>query len=215
MCARSRVAPLERVGDRASRDRAARRRRHVPAARSSRPAPARRRERNSPGSSRSPMRMPVRSARSPYAGPMPRLVVPMPPSVAARLARAVEGHVVGHDHVRGAADAELVGRDAALGEHLHLGDQRARIDDHAGADDRRDVRVEHAARHEVELEDLLADDDRVAGVVAALVADDDRHRLRQQVGCLALALVAPLQAADDCRRHLVRASLGGNCPGAG
>ena len=36
-----------------------------------------------------------------------------------------------------------------------------------------DVRVEHAARHELQREHLVADDDAVARVVAALVADDE------------------------------------------
>ena len=47
------------------------------------------------------------------------------------------------------------------------------------------------------LSDLVAEDDRVAGVVAALVADDDRDLLGEEVGRLALALVAPLEADHD------------------
>ncbi len=39
------------------------------------------------------------------------------------------------------------------------------------------------------------------GVVAALVADDDRDVLGEEVGGLALALVAPLEADDHGRRH--------------
>ena len=76
-----------------------------------------------------------------------------------------------------------------------------RVDHDAVADDRGDVRVEHARRRQPELEDLVAADDRVAGVVAALVADDHRHLLGQEVGRLALALVAPLQPDDHGRRH--------------
>ena len=86
-------------------------------------------------------------------------------------------------------------------EHGHLVEQRARVDHHAVADDRRDVRVEHAAGHQVELEHLVADDDGVAGVVAALVAHDERDRLGQQVGGLALAFVAPLEADDHGGWH--------------
>ena len=119
----------------------------------------------------------------------------------ARLGRAVEGDVVGHDDVRRAADADARGVDAALREHVHLADERARVDHDAVADDGRDVRVEHAAGHEVQLEDLVADDDGVAGVVAALVAHDHVDRLGEQVHGLALALVAPLQADDDAGRH--------------
>ena len=80
-------------------------------------------------------------------------------------------------------------------------EQRRRVDHDAVADDRGDVRVEHAGRDEVELEDLVPAHDRVAGVVAALVADDHRHLFGQEVGGLALPLVAPLEADDDGRRH--------------
>ena len=48
-----------------------------------------------------------------------------------------------------------------------------RVHDDAVADDRRDVRVQDAGRDEAQLVDLLADDDRVAGVVPALIADDE------------------------------------------
>src|SRR5688500_720926 len=44
----------------------------------------------------------------------------------------------------------------------------------------------------------------MAGVVAALVAHDHRDLLGQEVGRLALALVAPLEPDDDCRRHQQR-----------
>jgi hypothetical protein len=90
---------------------------------------------------------------------------------------------------------------ASRREHVELADQRRRVDDDAAPDDRGDVRVEHARWHEVELEDLVAADDGVAGVVAALVADDHRDLLGEEIGRLALALVAPLEAHDDGRRH--------------
>ena len=67
-----------------------------------------------------------------------------------------------------------------------------RTHDLAGEDPRREL---------AELERLAADDDRVPGVRAALVAADDVRLLRKQVDDLALALVAPLRADDDGRRH--------------
>ncbi len=54
----------------------------------------------------------------------------------------------------------------------------------------------------MEIEDLLAQHDRVTGVVATLVADDGRDVLGQGIGRLALAFVAPLQADDHCGGHL-------------
>ena len=47
-------------------------------------------------------------------------------------------------------------------------------------------------------------DHGVAGVVAALVADDHRDLLGQEVGRLALALVAPLEPDDHGSRHQAR-----------
>ena len=62
--------------------------------------------------------------------------------------------------------------------------------------------VEDAARDKVELEGVFADDDRVPGVVAALVAHDHRNLLGEEVGRLPLPFVAPLQADDHAGRHL-------------
>ena len=119
----------------------------------------------------------------------------------ARLGPAVQGRVVRHDHVRAVAHPHVGDVDAPRHEGVELPDQRCRIDDHAGTDDARDVRVQHAGRDEVELEDLVAEHDRVAGIVPALVAHGHGHLLGQEVGRLALALVAPLQAHDHGGRH--------------
>ena len=53
----------------------------------------------------------------------------------------------------------------------------------------------------MELELLAVADDRVAGVVAALEADDHVGLLGEQVGDLALALIAPLGADYDHAWH--------------
>ena len=76
-----------------------------------------------------------------------------------------------------------------------------RVDDHAVADDRGDVVVEDAARHQLEGEGLAVDHDGVPGVVAALVADDHLHLLGQEVGELALALITPLGPDDHGCGH--------------
>ena len=90
-------------------------------------------------------------------------------------------------------------------EHVELVDQHARVDHDAVADHGRHPRVQHAARHELQLEHLAVDDDRVAGVVPALVADDERGFLGEVVGEPTLALVAPL-GTDDHRAGHRRAS---------
>jgi hypothetical protein len=49
---------------------------------------------------------------------------------------------------------------------------------------------------QVQLELLVAANDRVAGVVAALEADDELGPLGEQIGHLSLPFVAPLGADD-------------------
>ncbi len=52
------------------------------------------------------------------------------------------------------------------------------------------------------LEGLAVDDDAVAGVVATLVAHDHVHLAGEEIGELALPLVAPLSSDHDGRRHV-------------
>ena len=117
------------------------------------------------------------------------------------LVALVEGHVVRHDHVRAAAHADLGHVDAASDEHVQLADERRGVDDDAVPDDGRDVRIHDAGRAELELHRLVAPHHRVAGVVAALVADHHRYLFREEVGRLAFAFVAPLEADDHRRGH--------------
>ena len=121
------------------------------------------------------------------------------------LGHAVELLVVRHDQVRVAADLQPAAVDSTPFEHVDLGDQHAGVDDHTVADERGDVPVEHAARHELQRERLAVHHDGVARVVAALVADDQLHLLGNEVGELALALVTPLRPHHDRRRHVARA----------
>ena len=83
-----------------------------------------------------------------------------------------------------------------------------RVDDHAVADDRRDMGIEDAAGHELEGEGFTVHNDPMPGVVAALVADDHGHLAGHEVRELALALIAPLRPDDDGRWH-------GTSPGSG
>ena len=53
----------------------------------------------------------------------------------------------------------------------------------------------------MQLVDLAADDQRMAGIVAALKARDHVRALAQPVDNLALAFVAPLGADHDDVRH--------------
>ena len=59
----------------------------------------------------------------------------------------------------------------------------------------------HAGRQQPELEGDAVDDQRVAGIVAALEAHDDVGLFGQPVDDLALALVAPLRPDDHHIGH--------------
>ena len=76
---------------------------------------------------------------------------------------------------------------------LDLGLQRPGIEHDAVADHRQRA-ADDARGQQRQLVGLVADDERVAGIVAALEADDDVGAARQPVDDLALALVAPLAA---------------------
>ena len=90
-------------------------------------------------------------------------------------------------------------------ERVELCEEDLRVDDDAVADDRRDRGVQDPARDQLEGELLAVDHDPVPGVVAALVADDDVHLLREEICELALALITPLGAHHDrCWHALLR-----------
>ena len=119
------------------------------------------------------------------------------------LRRPVEQHVVRHDQVRRARDAQAVDRDPALLQGVELAAQHPGVDDGPVADDAELARVEDPRRDQVQLERLAVAHDRVPGVVAALEPHHHVAALGEQVDDLALALVAPLGADDHCRGHRV------------
>ena len=112
------------------------------------------------------------------------------------LVRPVEVLVVGHDDVRVAGDLEVVGGDALLGEHVDLGQQDLGVNDAAVADHGVGALVHDAGGDLVERELLAVRDDGVAGVGTAGVAADDVKVAGDEVGDLALALVAPLSSHE-------------------
>ena len=96
-------------------------------------------------------------------------------------------------------DLEVVGRhrQALVGDLLDLLEEVPGIDHDAVADDRKLALAHHAGRQQGQLVGLVADDQRMAGIVAALETHHDLGALAQPVHDLALALVAPL-GADHC-----------------
>src|SRR6185295_14385306 len=117
------------------------------------------------------------------------------------LGQRVDLLVIGEDQMRVAAHEQPAAIDALCGQPVELGQEHGRIDHHTVADDRGDVVVEDAARHQLQGKRLASDDDRVPRVVPALVAHDDVHLLGDEVGELALALVTPLGTDHDRCGH--------------
>ena len=92
-------------------------------------------------------------------------------------------------------------RDAGRFQRLDLAQQRRRVDHQAVADHGLLPGTQNAARDQLEDELLLADENRVAGIVAALIARHDIEPFREEIDDLAFALVAPLGAEDDYVSH--------------
>ena len=114
---------------------------------------------------------------------------------------AVQQDVIRHDDVRSVGDEQLRFGHALLHEAVDLFDQlrdveRDAVAQHAGGPLGEDARGEH-----VQGEFAVLVLDGVAGVAAALKTDDDIGVLRQHIGDLAFAFVAPV-GADDRFNHV-------------
>jgi hypothetical protein len=109
--------------------------------------------------------------------------------------------VVGQDQVCIAGDGQTGAVDPLGGQHVDLGKQHDRIDHDTVADDRDDVVVEHTRGHQLQRERLTVDHQRVARVVAALVAHHHRHLLGEEVGELSFSFVTPLGSDHDRGWH--------------
>jgi len=117
------------------------------------------------------------------------------------LTGAVQIAVVGHDEVCVAADEESACGDVIGLKAVDLLEKHLGIDDAAIADHGRDVRVHDPAGDQMQLERAAGVHDRVPRVVATLVPHDIVEVVRDQVGDLALAFVAPLSAEKNDTGH--------------
>ena len=106
------------------------------------------------------------------------------------------------DDVGAVADRELrFDGNAGRRQGVDLLDQRRGIDDDAVADDGFHAVAQDAAGNQLENELLLADKNRVPGIVAALIARDDVEMLGKQVDNFAFAFIAPLSAKHNQITH--------------
>src|ERR1051326_8482168 len=90
--------------------------------------------------------------------------------------------------------------DALAHQSISFFEEGLRIDDHAVAQHARLSLVHNAGRQQMEDEGLIADLNRVTGVVAALIADLYVEPLGKQIYNLALSFITPL-GADDSNNH--------------
>ncbi|MCH8333547.1 signal recognition particle protein, partial [Candidatus Sumerlaeota bacterium] len=79
--------------------------------------------------------------------------------------------------------------------------QDDRIDHQTVADHALNARVEHAGGNEVQDRLFIVDDDRVAGIVPALITRHEIGLARDHIDDLPLALVAPLASNNNHQRH--------------
>ena len=108
----------------------------------------------------------------------------------------------GKQHVRAIADAQIGGdRDAGRFQSIDLAQQRGGVDDQAVADHGLLPGTQNAARDQFQNELLFADENRVAGIVPALIARHDVELFREEIDDFAFTLVAPLGAEDDYVSH--------------
>lgn len=127
----------------------------------------------------------------------------------------VDGDVVRSDQMGVAADQELGRVNASLVQALHLGEQDRRVDDDTVTDDRGTPRRQDSGGEEMQCVLLVAHDDRVAGIVAALVTHHIINGSTEEVGGLPLALVTPLSTEQHKCGHRRTPLPGGACPRSG
>ena len=107
----------------------------------------------------------------------------------------VEQHVIRHDHLC-AFRHHQARPDPFLMQGLGLLEKLSDVQRHAVSDDIDGVVVKHAARKLVQGEFPILIDDGVAGVAAALKADDYIRLGGEDVGDFSLPLITPVRAHD-------------------
>ena len=119
-----------------------------------------------------------------------------------RLERTVQIHVVRHDDVRVAGDAQVLGRHAVVLEHIDLFENHLGVHDAAVSDNSLLICIHDARGDLMQAVFLVAHHDGVACVVATGVAHNAIKIACDKVDDLAFALVAPLTSDQHGRRHL-------------
>lgn len=106
------------------------------------------------------------------------------------------------DDVNAIAEHQIPRRvDPALSQRIDLGQNRGRVEHHAGSDHVHHPRIENSTGNVMQFVNVLAHDDGMTGVGPALLADNDVKLRGQQIDELTLGLVAPLQSNHTRSRH--------------
>ena len=82
--------------------------------------------------------------------------------------------MIRHDELGAVADGQACRRDihTSRGEHVHFGEKRLRVNDHAVADYGDSVFGKDTGRYQMQGEFTKIVNDRVAGIIAAGIADN-------------------------------------------
>src|SRR5215475_2127054 len=114
----------------------------------------------------------------------------------------IELTVIRKNQMGAIADVEAASDvDACFGEHFDLSDESSGIDDYPSADNGVLLGTKDAAGDKLENEAILANDDRVSGIVSAGNASDVIKATRKIINNLSLTFVSPLRADHDDRFH--------------
>ncbi len=126
------------------------------------------------------------------------------------LADRVEQFVIRHDQMRVVADQQSAFHfDAKLMQLVDFCHESHRVEDHAIADNTRDMVVEDAGRDEMQyilftrdaVRGFRGDDDRVASVGAPLISGDDVDVFAEVIDNLSFSFVTPLCTDNDLNGH--------------
>ena len=98
---------------------------------------------------------------------------------------------------------QLVGRNALFVQAVDFAQHGLGVDHHARTYHICAVRIQNARRNELQLVFDTVCHDRVAGIIAALTADNQVSFARENINKLALAFVAPLGAENYLTWHRI------------
>jgi len=108
--------------------------------------------------------------------------------------------------VRPIAQLEVAGIVTLGFQLLNLVNQHVGVNNGAVANNAKGVAIQHARRHQVELEDIIAMLDGMARIAATLAAHNHIGLGSEQIGDFRLSFIAPLGAYHHHIGHRVRSS---------